>query len=159
MSQLDPNLIFDMIAADVPPELHGNIVIIGSLAAAYHYREKLGTDGVNTKDADVVVQPAGAIVECQSIANRLLALGWRRIKRCKPWATDHPLESLSVIRLNPPKSDAYFLEILAFPDMRQAELKAMLPVRLSDGGWYVLPTFRHLRLVGMNQQTARQGLR
>ena len=38
MSQLDPNLMFDTIAADVPPELHRSIVIIGSLAAAHHER-------------------------------------------------------------------------------------------------------------------------
>ena len=36
MSELDPNLIFDVIVAAVPPELCGNIVISGSLAAAHH---------------------------------------------------------------------------------------------------------------------------
>jgi hypothetical protein len=34
MSNLDPNLIFDVIAAELPSDLHGNVLIIGSLAAA-----------------------------------------------------------------------------------------------------------------------------
>ncbi len=54
MSSLDPNVIFDMIASQVPADLHDNVLVIGSLAAAYHYRTRIGAVAINTKDADVV---------------------------------------------------------------------------------------------------------
>jgi len=101
MNKLNPNVIFDMIAHHVPPELRGNVVIIGSLAAAYHYRHALKSDGVNTKDADVVVQPAGALFKCAEIANKLLSLGWRRTERCRPSAAPWQLADVPVSTLRP----------------------------------------------------------
>ena len=38
------------------------------MAAAYHHRDRLIGGVVNTKDADVVIQPAGAVAECEAIA-------------------------------------------------------------------------------------------
>jgi hypothetical protein len=78
MSQLDPRAIFALIAAQLPKDLHDHLLIIGSLAAAYHFRTRLLVDTVNKKDADVIVQPAGAIEECKAIATRLLTVGWQR---------------------------------------------------------------------------------
>ncbi len=158
MSNLDPSLIFDVIATEIPVDLHDHILIVGSLAAAYHYRDRLRADAINTKDADVVVQPAGAIAECRAIANRLLELGWRRRSGCVAHATPAVLEKLEVIRLHPPGSDYYFLELLAFPDETQITPKSLTPVELIDG-WYVLPAFRHLRLLAVDQRKSSQGLR
>ena len=158
MTNLDPNLIFDVIASEVPTDLHSHILIIGSLAAAYHYRDQLRVDGINTKDADVVVQPAGAIEECTTIANRLLEAGWQRRAGCVARDAPDNLDALEVIRLHPPKSNYYFLELLAFPEATQTDAKVLTPIKLVDG-WYVLSAFRHLRLVALDQRTAAQGLR
>lgn len=158
MSDLDPTLIFDLIATELPADLHDHVLIVGSLAAAYHYRERLLIDSVNTKDADVVVQPAGAIEQCKTIANRLLAAGWYRRVRCVPRAGCDDLDALEVIRLHPPSSNAYFLELLAFPRATQNTAKELIPIELVDG-WYVLPAFRHLRLLGVDQRISTQGLR
>ncbi len=157
MSNLDPELIFDVIASQLPKELHEHVLIIGSLAAAYHYKARLRIDAINTKDADVVVQPAGADEECKTIANRLLAEGWRRRERCVPKASQAELVEDDVIRLHPPKSDIYFVELLALPRPDQTEPKKLIPVELVDG-WHVLPAFRHLRLVALEQRTSKQGL-
>lgn len=158
MSQLDPAAIFGLIAAQVPKDLHDHVLIVGSLAAAYGYRERLRIDTINTKDADVIVQPAGAIAECRTIATRLLDEGWRRQRGCVPSSTRAGVDSDQVIRLHPPGTDAYFVELLAFPEDDQQEPRQWIPVELGDG-WYALPAFQHLKVVAFAQRTSAEGLR
>lgn len=142
--RLDPKLIFDLIASHLPPDLRPHILVVGSLAAAYHFRDVLEFGSVTTKDADVVIQPAGAIAECVAIAKRLLDLQWHlRIEKFRPCPS--PDGDLPAIRLSPPDSNAYFIELLGFPDPGQVELKTWIPVELEDG-WYGLPSFRFLGL-------------
>jgi hypothetical protein len=158
MSQLDPSAIFALIAAQLPKDLHDHLLIIGSLAAAYHYKDKLFVDTVNTKDADVVVQPAGAIEECRTIAARLVAANWVRRAGCVPAATRDAVDKEQVIRLHPPGTDLYFVELLAFPADNQQEAREWIPIEL-EGGWYALPSFRHLRLLSLEQCTSAEGVR
>lgn len=155
-SLLDPNLLFDLIARHVPADLKPNILVVGSLAAAYHHRDKLRLQGVNTKDADVVIQPAGAIQECKTIATRLLGEGWTRTEVCVPKATPDA-DRLEAIRLYPPGSRAYFIELLGFPAVGQTEIKNWAPVELADG-WYGLPSFRYLGLTAIGRETAANGV-
>lgn len=155
--RLDPKVLFDLIAAHVPSDLRPNILVVGSLAAAFHYREKLALRGVTTKDADVVIQPAGAIEECRTIARRLLAAGWRKTDKCWPSPQPHPHEALRAIRLYPPATEAYFIELLAFPPVGQVASKAWIPIELDDG-WYGLPSFRFLGLTAQRAQSAPDGL-
>ncbi len=46
--KLDPAPLFGLIARHVPSHLHENLLIVGSLAAAYHFRARLKGAGVNT---------------------------------------------------------------------------------------------------------------
>lgn len=154
---LDPAPLFALIAKQVPGDLLGNILVVGSLAAAYHFRDKLAGSGVNTKDADFVIYPAGAIAECQAIAERLLDIGWRRHRDCYPQPQPDPVGELRAIRLYPPDIDLYFIELLGFPDARQSELKTWIPLELS-GGWYGLPVFRYMGLTRFSLQCASEGL-
>ena len=114
---VDPQLVLQLVAKHVPPELHPNILLVGSLAAAYHYRAERANQPVKTKDADVIVQPGGAFDECRQIAERLLALDWRptQQRRCRPFHSDNPMSELDVIRLHPPQTDIYFIELLGLP--------------------------------------------
>jgi len=159
--QLDPKILFDLIAAHVPADLKPNLLVIGSLAAAYHHREALRGGAINTKDIDLVIQPAGAITECRDIAQRLLVQGWRRrsygTHACVPRAEPEPLDQLAIIRLHPPATDAYFIEFLAFPEDGQAELKKLVPIQLDDG-WYCVPSFRYLGLTTHDRQQAHNGI-
>lgn len=155
--RLDPKVLFDLIAAHVPSDLKPNILIVGSLAAAYHFRSELQYDGITTKDADVAIQPAGAIQECQAIAQRLLNDGWRRLAKCYSRPSPTPVEELRAIRLNPPTSDAYFIELLAFPEAGQKEFKKWIPFKVADG-WYCLPSFRFLALTAYGRERSENGL-
>jgi hypothetical protein len=159
--ELDPELVFTYIANQIPRDLHEHVLVIGSLAAAYSYRDMLKRKTVNTKDADVVVQPAGAIDECRKIANRLLDEGWRRREGCVARASTAELTADDVIRLLPPErdnKDLYFVELLAFPKRGQTEPKLLEPIQLTDG-WNVLPAFRHLGVLAFDQRTSSAGLR
>jgi hypothetical protein len=138
---LDPKLIFDLVRAHIPVQLRQNMVVAGSLAAAYNYRHRLKQPAINTKDCDAVVQPAGAIRECQAIAKKLLADKWRKKEPapgevgCIPQKSAQPESSLSAIRLVPPKQGVFFLELLGLPERDQRTEKRWVPIELDDG-WY-----------------------
>lgn len=157
MAVLDPEALFQQIAGDLPDELRAHVFVVGSLAAAYQFRRQLQGRGVNTKDADLVVHPAGDTVSCAELAERLLALGWRPTRECKPAATPADPESLRAIRLRPPSSDDYFVELLNLPATGQTAPKLWVPVQV-QGGWYGLPTFRFQGLTGHDRRTSDVGL-
>ena len=141
MTRLDPERIFDRLVNDLPADLHDHVFVVGSLAAAYHFRVELHQQGVNTKDADLVVHPAGDAVSCSSMAERLLELGWRPHPDCYPSSSPTPGDALRAIRLYPPESMDYFVEFLNLPEVGQVETKKWIPVEV-QGGWFGLPTFR-----------------
>jgi hypothetical protein len=156
---VNPAILFDLIGHDIPGDLHPNILIVGSLAAAYHYKDQLDGGGVHTKDADIVIQPAGAIDECRRIAARLLEIGWRRTPKCYPCPVENPENpaDLRLIRLHPPDSASYFVELLGFPDTNQQEMKKGTPIQLDDG-WYQLDSFRFLGLAQHGRLETHTGL-
>jgi len=149
---IDPVVIFDLLAHHVPRDLRQHLLVAGSLAAAYHHRDQLRDHAVNTKDADVVVQPAGAVKEAAAVARRLVADGWKPVDGCFPQPTPEPPggrndpEWLRAIRLRPKGTDSFFVELLAFPSTEQSKMLFWTPCKLDDG-WYGLPSFRYLGLV------------
>lgn len=155
MSRLKPKELFDQIAADIPADLAPHILIVGSLAAAYHHRKQLQSETINTRDADVVIHPAGAFAQATAVAKRLLDNKWRAQDGCV--AAPTPDSYLSVIRLEPPDSTDYFVELLGFPPASQEHASEMKPIEL-NGGWYALPLFRFLGVTEHGRKTAHNGL-
>ena len=157
MNRLDPRQLFARLVADIPEECRGHVFVTGSLAAAYHYAAVLRGRGINTKDADIVVHPAGDAGSCHAVAERLLACGWQRHNDCHPRATAAPSHLLRAIRLDPPQSNDYFVEFLTVPSHRQRKPLVWTPVRLADG-WYGMPSFRYLGIVALDRQRSNEGL-
>jgi hypothetical protein len=157
MKRLDPTTLFERIARDVPQELHNNLFVTGSLAAAYSFQSKLEGRGVNTKDADLLVHPAGDVVSCKQMTERLLANGWTRTEDCYPKPSPDPHADLRAIRLFPPDSHDYFIEFLNLPARNQKAPKCWIPVELPDG-WYGLPSFRFMGLTSLDRKRASMGL-
>ena len=157
MNKLDPTILFERIANDVPKELHGHLFVTGSLAAAYHYKAKLQGQAVNTKDADLVVHPAGHVSSCEQMARQLREVGWQNTEESYPQANSDPVENLRAIRLFPPGSNEYFIEFLNLPNKDQVEVKRWIPLQLADG-WYGLPSFRFLGIVAIRRFTSDAGL-
>ena len=157
MNKLNPTELFERIAGDVPKPLHQHLFVTGSLAAAYHYKAQLQGQAINTKDADLVVHPAGNVVSCQEMAQQLLNTGWRCIDECYPQSTPEPVDTLRAIRLFPPDSNAYFIEFLNIPETDQAKAKRWIPLELDDG-WYGLPSFKFLGIASIDRLSSHVGL-
>jgi hypothetical protein len=157
VSALDPTKLFKRLAADIPRGLHEHAFIVGSLAAAYRFRGQLQSRAVNTKDADIVVHPAGDVRSCREMAENLLAEGWVRTDQCYPSPARHPPDRLRAIRLHPKQSKDYFIELLALPRIQQSQALLWTPVRLSDG-WYGAPTHRFMRLTAFQRLRSAEGL-
>jgi hypothetical protein len=157
MNRLDPNALFIRIAADIPSELCRHLFVTGSLAAAYHFQAKLEGRAIATKDADLVVHPAGDVESCRCMAKQLLNVGWSRTGECYPKPGAIPADALRAIRLFPPGSHDYFIEFLNLPQPGQSEPKRWVPVQMDDG-WYGLPSFRFLGLTSLNRLTSNAGL-
>jgi hypothetical protein len=157
VNRLDPEKLFELIARDVPQSLHQHLFVTGSLAAAYHYKAQLQGQAINTKDADLVVHPAGHTDSCREMTETLRQIGWRNTDECYPGTAMEPASELRAIRLYPPASNEYFIEFLNIPPRDQAEAKQWIPVHLSDG-WYGLPSFRFLGVVSIDRLTSDVGL-
>ncbi len=157
MIALDPKRLFGRIAEDVPRPLRRHVFIVGSLAAAYHFRTELEGRAVNTKDADLVVHPAGDVGSAKRLAIRLLELGWRRTGECFPSPGPRPADTLRAIRLYPPRSEEYFLELLGLPAPGQSKPVVWVPVRFS-GGWFGVGCHRFMRLNASRRQKSSEGL-
>jgi hypothetical protein len=157
VSALDPKKLFKRLATDIPRELHGHTFIVGSLAAAYHHRRQLQSRAVNTKDADIVVHPAGDVRSCREMAEHLLTEGWVRTDNCYPSPQKQPSSRLRAIRLHPKRSKDYFIELLALPRTEQTLALLWTPVRLSDG-WYGAPAHRFMRLTAAHRMRSAEGL-
>ncbi|PYT06385.1 MAG: hypothetical protein DMF60_09530 [Acidobacteria bacterium] len=157
MIELDPQRLFRRLAREIPGSLQRHLMIVGSLAAAYHYRSRLKRRAVNTKDADVIVHPAGDVGACMQIADTLLGLGWTRTDKCYPKARAKPHEDLRAIRLHPPESPDYFIELLGLPKRTQRERVAWVPVRLIDG-WYGVGCHRFMAVTSKGRLRSKEGL-
>jgi hypothetical protein len=160
VSRLDPEAILQRLAYEIPAELHEEVYLIGSLAAAYHYREQIELRGVNTKDADLVIQPVGNVAAANKIASTLLKAGWE-------WKFDFaplgnattPDDALPDVRLkSPDSSTVYWIELQGLPERGQ-----VAPVRRTrvvvESGHLSVPAYRFAGVTAHNLRATSQGIR
>jgi len=157
MIELDPKKLLRRLASEIPKSMHRHVLVVGSLAAAYHYRTALQRRAVNTKDADLVVHPAGDVGSSRRIAERLLHLGWTRTEDCHARPSATPTDELRAIRLHPPDSKDYFVELLGVPGRRQRKTLAWVPVRLADG-WYGIGCLRYMAIPAADRRRSAEGI-
>lgn len=149
---VDPRALFARLARELPADLRERVFVAGSLAAACHYSDRLKTGGVKTKDADLVLHPAGDETPAREIARRLLAAGWRprRLGGFEPGTSDTPADQLPAIRLYPPEHEDYFIELLILPSGEWPGAKPWLRVELEEG-YFGLPSFEFLALTSFDR--------
>jgi hypothetical protein len=152
---VDPRALFARLCRELPGDVLDHIVVVG-LAAAYHYADRVGR-GVKTKDADLVIHPAGHTVAAQEIAGRLIQRGWREKRDREPGTASTPPSDLPAIRLYPPDHDEYFVELLMVPGGETPGAKPWVSVELS-GGYYGLPGFEFLALTMIDRQRGAEGI-
>jgi hypothetical protein len=142
MSQVTPSKVLAEVSAAVPAACRENIVIIGSLAAGYHFFGDDESKAVRTKDVDCVLEPFHAAVGAgQSIARQLLDAGWqRRMKgdHQNPGNEETPVDQLPAVRLYPPEAnpdseEAWFIELLTVPESAAGSGKEWTRIPLAEG--------------------------
>lgn len=161
-SPLDAGHLLARVAGHIPESLRGNVVVIGSIATAWAFRDVSGTHAVATKDIDLLLRPAvDAIATAETLGEDLLDLGWRPHypNGLLPGDADTPEDRLPALRLRPPdEADGWFVELLAEPAAGQATRKhwRRFHTPLGDFG---LPSFRYMRVAVHGADTTEFGLR
>lgn len=149
---ITPKKVLAMVASAIPADLRADIIIVGSLAASYQLLRD-SAQAIRTKDVDGMVAPhARAMQSATLVTERLLSEGWQ------PQATaDYDLpgtaqtrdDRLAVVRLKPPGTDAWLLELLGAPPTVTLEANASGRERRrlqTRGGHFELPSFAYLGL-------------
>lgn len=165
MDPITPRDVLRQVAQAIPEALRGDIIIVGSLAASYQLLRD-AEQVVRTKDIDAMIAPhARAVVSATRVTDRLLGEGW------EPQATpDYDLpgteetrdERLAVVRLQPPGSSAWFLELLGAPltVTPQPNTSGRSSARLQTrGGHFALPSFSYLGLAQFQPTLSEFGIR
>ena len=162
LPELDASALLQKIAERVPPALRTHVVVIGSIASAWAFRDISGTRTVATKDIDLLLQPAiDAVATAQFLGQELLDAGWQPTYpgNLQPGHLDTPDERLPTLRLTPPDEAAgWFVELLAEPTANQATRKHWRRFR-TDLGDFGLPSFRYLRVAVHAADATDFGLR
>lgn len=119
MNGLSPRDILKQLAAALPEECRENFIVVGSVAAGYCYFERDPQRTVFTKDVDCMLSPhLKAVQTGQTVAERLIAAKWKPEPDgpwSKPGDASTPTEDLPLVRLYPPDSGGWNIELLNAP--------------------------------------------
>ena len=161
MSLLSPREVLRQVAEALPADCRDSVIIIGSLAAGYHYLVDDPESLILTKDVDCMISPhLKAVSAGKSVAESLFRANWQLRqddKWRKPGTADTPAEHLPLVRLCPPGDGEWFIELMVSPpaaDDRNFEVRpdsanpGKQYVRLEiDQGHFSLCSFGYLSLV------------
>lgn len=143
--EVNPEKILRQVADAVPADVKENIIIVGSLAAAYWLFKGQTTFGVRTKDIDSVISPHVEAVEKGTvIAEKLLAKGWTPRAEGdfpQPGTASTPDASLPAFRLFPPGESVWFLELLTEPATVEQTERTFTRFIVNKTDHYGLPSF------------------
>jgi hypothetical protein len=162
---LTPNAVLALVASAIPENLRADIIIVGSLAASYQLLRN-SAQAIRTKDVDGMVAPhARAMQSATRVTDRLLSEGWVPQASADydlPGTAQTADDRLAVVRLKPPGTDAWFLELLGAPPTVVLEANASGRGRSrlqTSGGHFELPSFAYLGLVQFEPTLSEFGIR
>lgn len=160
--ELDAHALLERVAAKVPAALRGNVVVVGSIATAWAFRDVSGSGSVATKDIDLLLRPAvDAVATAQTLGQRLLDEGWEpRFPHGRaPGTMTTPIDELPALRLTPPGGeDGWFVELLAAPPTDQLQRKHWSRFT-TPAGIFGLPSFRYMPVAVWDADETPFGLR
>ena len=123
MNLLSPRSVLQEVAAALPPDCRESVIIIGSLAAGYHYFRDDPESLIQTKDVDCMLSPhIKAVPAGAAVAESLFTAKWQLREDAewgKPGTADMPAEQLPLVRLHPPSSSEWFIELMVSPPAAQ----------------------------------------
>ncbi len=160
--ELDAESLLQRVAEQVPVALRPNVVVIGSIASAWSFRDVSGTHTVATKDIDLLLRPAvDAVATAETLGQELLDDGWqpRFFNGIEPGTAEMPDEMLPALRLSPPGQDEnWFVELLGESPGAQLTRKHWRRIHTGMGD-FGLPSFRYMRMAVHGAEETSFGLR
>jgi hypothetical protein len=120
-ASLSPSEVLAQVAGALPSDVRGNVIIIGSLAAGYHFFAGDGARAIRTKDVDCLFSPhSKAIAAATEVTDQLIKADWKLREDTtwgQPGKEGDPDDELPMVRLRPPGETAspWFLELLSAP--------------------------------------------
>ena len=161
-SLLDPAELLQAVALRIPEPLRDNVVVIGSIATAWAFRDVMDRRAVATKDIDLLLRPSvDAVSTAETLGAQLLAHRWspHYPDGVLPATADTPDHALPALRLRPPEGDGqWFVELLAEPPAWQGDRKYWRRFETSSGT-FGLPSFRYLGVAINAAESTEWGLR
>ncbi len=158
---LDASELLRRVAERVPDRLRANVVVIGSIATAWAFRDVSGTHSVATKDIDLLLRPSiDAVTAAEALGQELLDEGWqpRFPNGIDPGTPDTPVDQLPALRLSPPgTTDGWFVELLGEPPDQSAR-KHWRRFHTAAGD-FGLPSFRYMGVAVHGAEETDFGLR
>jgi hypothetical protein len=159
--ELDAAELLRRVADRIPSALRPHVVVIGSIASAWAFRDVSGTHTVATKDIDLLLRPAvDAIATAEWLGQSLLETGWlpQFPNGIAPGRPDTPDDELPALRLRPPDGGSWFIELLAEPSLGQASRKHWRRFSTTAGD-FGLPSFRFMPTAVHGAEPTEFGLR
>ena len=165
MTPLTPDAVMAQVAAALPAGCRPDVIIIGSLAAGYHFFAGDARRSIRTKDVDCMFAPhAKAVGAAAQVTEQLLATQWQPRNEGgwgAPGNEGTPIDQLPMIRLKPPLADGatgWFLELLGAPDETSEQAKTFHRVQTSIGH-FAICSFNYLALTEWQPIQTSHGVR
>lgn len=159
---VDPREVLRQVAGALPGDLRKKVIVVGSLAAGYHYFADSEREQVRTKDVDCLLSPhIRAVATGQRIAERLFQAGWMLRTEGdwnRPGGPDTPDDQLPLIRLRPAQESPWFIELLGAPAPGQRGERKFRRLVTSHGHFSIC-SFGYLGLVEYDPEMTEFGLR
>lgn len=159
---LSPRDVLTRLANALPQRVRKQVIVVGSLAAGFHFFGDQGALLVRTKDADCLLSPRlEAVAAGTALAQELLAEGWTLHEVAgfrDAGSPETPEDQLPVLRLDPPDNPGWFLEVLGAhgaDDMRERAFDRIV----TEQGHFALASFRYLALCERNPLETDAGVR
>lgn len=120
MESIAPADVLRQVAVALPANCREQVIIIGSLAAAYHFFGTREGAELRTKDVDCMFVPhAKAVTAAREVAEQLMEGEWSLRDADPQWAkagtAEQADEELPLVRLHPPGSREWFIELMGVP--------------------------------------------
>ena len=136
MALVSPRQVLELVAKAIPESCRDNIIVVGSLAAGYFFGDS-STIQMRTKDIDCVLSPRVAAISAgRLVADELLKNNWQPRKEGE-WGEAGtsltPESDLPVLRLYPPDSTEWFVELLTVPQSEEDLERRYVRLETSSG--------------------------
>jgi hypothetical protein len=161
---LSPTEVLAQVALALPESARSSVIIIGSLAAGFHFFSGDGVAAIRTKDVDCLLAPnAKAVAAAVEVTEQLLSANWTQRHDGKwgaPGAAELALEALPMVRLQPPGGKEWFLELLAAPpEYAAGEPDKKLARVHTTAGDFAICSFDFLALAEWKPLVTQHGVR